>query len=196
MVAPLSRRLSLVLGGVRSGKSSFAEGLAAECGRNVLYVATGVETDPEMAERIRRHRESRPPSWSTLEEPAELAVRIESEVTGDCAYDAVLIDSLDLWVSNILLKYEADSPECTEEAMNSGLQHLLQVAQRSPAAFIMVSSEVGHSLVPSEPLGRRFQDLMGLANQRVAAAADQVFLVVAGIPTRIRPPAMNYGPGV
>ena len=195
MVAPLSRRLSLVLGGVRSGKSAFAEGLAAEFGRNVLYVATGVETDAEMAERIRRHRESRPESWSTLEEPAELAVRIESEVTGDWAYDAVLIDSLDLWVSNILLKHEADSSECTEEAMNSGLQHLLQVAERSPAAFIMVSSEVGHSLVPSEPLGRRFQDLMGLANQRVAAAADQVFLVVAGIPTRIRPATVNNGPG-
>ena len=193
MAGPALPRLSLVLGGVRSGKSSFAEGLAAACGANVLYVATGVNTDGEMAERIRRHRASRPREWSTLEEPTEVAAKVEHEVAGNCRYDAVLVDSLDLWVSNILMEHEADSREGTERAMLLAVEQLLRAAKRSPAGFIMVSSEVGHGLVPVEPLGRRFQDLMGLVNHKVAAAADQVFLVVAGIPVRIHPPSVNKG---
>ncbi len=187
----MTSRLTLVLGGVRSGKSAFAERLAADLGQKIpgqeiLYVATGVGFDAEMVERIRRHRGSRPSGWSTLEEPLELGARLAEHVAEGHAFGGVLIDSLDLWVANLTMEHEQDAREAAEARIVAATENLLEVIQRSKAPFVLVSSEVGNSLVPPDPLGRRFQDGLGLVNQRMAAAADQVYLVVAGIPTVIK----------
>ena len=182
----MTPRLCLILGGVRSGKSAFAEKLAQDKDGPILYVATGLATDPEMEQRIRRHRESRPAHWKTLEEPINLAAGIETELGSMAAPSAVLVDSLDLWVANWLLEHESEEAAVVEDSVICGIDQLLSVACRTPAAYFLVSSEVGLSLVPPEPLGRRFQDLLGLVNQRVAAAADSVYFVVAGIPKQIK----------
>ena len=182
----MTSRLCLILGGVRSGKSSFAEKLAQDMGGPTLYVATGVPTDQEMEQRIRRHRESRPAHWNTLEEPINLAAGIEAELGAMSTPSVVLVDSLDLWVANWLLEYQSKEAPAVEDSAICAIDRLLGTICSTPSAYFLVSSEVGLSLVPPEPLGRRFQDLLGLVNQRVAAAADQVYLVVAGIPKQIK----------
>ena len=180
--------LSLVLGGVRSGKSAFAEQLALKADGPALYVATATPTDEEMEERIRRHRESRPAQWTTLEEPLDLACRLDEALAAAKPPGAVLIDSLDLWVSNMVMEQRDQRGEASESQILCAIDRLLGVICRSSPSFILVSSEVGLSLVPTEPLGRRFQDVLGLVNQRVASAADRVYLVVAGIATEIKAP--------
>lgn len=180
--------LSLILGGVRSGKSEFAESLARDLDRPILYVATGRPTDAEMEERIRRHRERRPAHWETLEEPLDLAGGLKTVLSVLSASDpppAVLIDSLDTWVSNMLLEH----PEKVDQAETltlAALDRLLEVQRHWPEAWFLVSGEVGLSPVPPNPLGRRFQDLLGLVNQKVAAASGRVCLVVAGIPVEVK----------
>lgn len=182
----MASQIVLALGGVRSGKSAFAEKLARKLDQRMLYLATGQATDPEMAERIRRHQESRPASWVTLEEPLELAGALESALAAPEPPGVVLVDSLDLWVSNLLLKHEAETAANLETLALSAVDRMLEVCLGSPAAFFLVSSEVGLSLVPPYPLGRRFQDLLGLVNQKVAAAANRVYLVVAGLPIELK----------
>ncbi len=180
--------LSLILGGVRSGKSEFAERLAGDLNRPILYVATGRPTDAEMEERIRRHRERRPAHWETLEEPLDLAGGLKTVLAVLSASDpppAVLVDSLDTWVSNVLLEHQEDGGQAASLTL-AALDRLLNVQRHWPEAWFLVSSEVGLSPVPPNPLGRRFQDLLGLVNQRVAAAAGRVCLVVAGIPVEIK----------
>ena len=178
--------LSMVLGGVRSGKSDFAEGLAGETGGPVLYVATGVATDLEMKERIRRHREARPEHWTTLEEPVRLAERLREALAAPEAPSVVMLDSLDVWVANVM-EQQGQVPKSDVEACTLGcLSDILEVIRGSGVDAVLVSSEVGMSLVPPNPLGRRFQDLLGLVNQKAAAAADRVYLVVAGIPLEVK----------
>ena len=178
--------ICLVLGGVRSGKSAFAESLALELAQPTLYLATGQVTDAEMAERIRRHRMRRPASWQTLEEPLALDQALATALSTPPTPPVLLIDSLDTWVSNLLLERESDSLEQVESLAIAMVERLLQTCATSAAVCFLVSSEVGLSLVPPYPLGRRFQDLLGLVNQRVAAAAQRVYLVVAGIPLLVR----------
>lgn len=180
--------LSLVLGGVRSGKSEFAESLARDLDRPALYVATGLATDAEMEERIRRHRERRPAQWSTLEEPLDPAAGLKIVLTASDQPPAVLVDSLDSWVSNMLLEHQTEEASRAETLTLAALDRLLNVQRHWPEAWFLVSSEVGLSPVPPSPLGRRFQDLLGLVNQRVAAAAARVYLVVAGIPVEVKRP--------
>ena len=200
----MASQLSLVLGGVRSGKSAFAEGLVREACGTILYLATGVPTDPEMEERIRRHQMTRPTHWTTIEEPLDLAGRLNTATISTKPPAAVLLDSLDIWVANLLMEEEANlsmeeeaNPSIQEDDSAVGsaepaalcaVDRLLQVIGQASGEFVLVSSEVGLSLVPPEPLGRRFQDLLGTVNQRVAAAAERVYLVVAGIPTEIKGP--------
>lgn len=188
----MASHFCFVLGGVRSGKSAFAESRAASLDRSTLYVATGVAVDDEMKERIRRHQESRPSHWLTLEEPSKLAEKLAPLLSGPESPGAVIpgvviIDSVDVWVANLLTEHEAETKSSIEETIMAETDRLLALAAASPQAFFMVSSEVGMSLVPPEPLGRRFQDLLGMVNQRIAAAATEVFLVVAGLPNRIKP---------
>ena len=187
----MASQLCLVLGGVRSGKSAFAESKAASFsqsnGGSVLYVATGVAVDDEMKQRIERHKESRPQDWATLEEPTGLVARMAPLLSDGQDVGTIIIDSVDVWVANLLMQYVSDPKETIEKIVTDAVDQLLVLMAVSPQAYVMVSSEVGLSLVPPEPLGRRFQDLLGLVNQRLSATATEVYLVVAGIPMQIKP---------
>jgi len=182
-------RLTLVTGGARSGKSDFAQGLASRAGGDdVLFVATAEALDEEMGRRIGAHRASRPPAWRTLEVPRAVGQELRTQIGRP---SAVLIDCLTLLVSNELLapgSGREDDPAEAEAAIVREVTLLLDVARASEAAFIIVSAEVGMGLVPTYPLGRLYRDLLGRANQIVAARADSVYLMVSGIPIEVKKP--------
>jgi adenosyl cobinamide kinase/adenosyl cobinamide phosphate guanylyltransferase len=165
-------KLTFVLGGARSGKSRYAESLMAALPPPWTYVATAEAGDTEMAERIGAHRARRGPQWRTVEAPRDLAAALKA-----CQTMPVLVDCLTLWLSNLLL---ADADIDTEVA---GLEQALAAAT---APVVLVANEVGYGIVPDHPLGRRFRDLQGILNQRVAARADRVVLVVAGLPLAVK----------
>lgn len=183
----MSARLILVLGGIRSGKSAFAESLVPEDGTPVVYLATGQAGDDEMAERIRRHRERRPAHWHTLEAPLDQSESLVNFLATGSSPVAVLVDSLDVWLANLLLANEHEESSQVERRALADLDALLSGCGETDATVVLVSSEVGLSPVSPNRLGRQFQDLLGTVNQRAAAAADQVYLVVAGIPMPIKP---------
>ena len=181
-------RLTLVLGGIRSGKSAFAEELVRGMGLPTIYLATGQATDDEMEARIQSHRQRRPAEWATVEEPLELVKALEPTLAGTSGRTAVMVDAMDTWVGNLLFRHEESPAEELTALTTNKTDQLLELLERSPAEVVMVSSEVGHSLVSPNELGRRFQDLLGSVNQRLAAAANDVYLVVAGIPLQVKPP--------
>lgn len=168
-------RKVLVLGGARSGKSAFAERLAAECGERVLYVATATASDDEMAERIARHRARRPTTWRTLEAPRDVAANVVG-VGVDAA--TVVIEDLTLLLNNLMLEH-AVSAETRARQEASDLINL-------EANVILVSNEVGMGIVPEHPLGRHFRDVLGRLNQAAAAACGEVYLLVAGLSIRLK----------
>lgn len=172
-------KLIFVTGGARSGKSSFAEALAAKLGTRVTYVATATPGDDEMRERIRLHRERRSLDWLTIEEPKDVA-RVVSEEGG--MMDVILIDCLTLLVSNLLLAGE--SPTSDDEIL-AEVRELARVSREVRAHVIVVSNEVGCGIVPEYPLGRRYRDLLGRANQVVASFADEIYLCISGIPVEL-----------
>ena len=176
----MSKTLTLVLGGVRAGKSSYAQRLAAD-GKRVLFVATAEAGDQEMADRIRAHRESRPADWDTLEEPVDLAAALSPIVD---RYDTVLLDCLTLWVSNLLLK--GPDPHATRGDVLPAARKLLELYRRGDASWIVVSNEVGLGVVPPTELGRVFADELGRVNQLVAAEADDVHFMAAGLPLSMK----------
>jgi adenosyl cobinamide kinase/adenosyl cobinamide phosphate guanylyltransferase len=160
----------LLLGGARSGKSALAVRLARESGRAVTFVATAMPSDDEMAARIARHRAERPPEWTTVEEPLELA-RAVREAAAD---ETLVLDCLSLWVANLL---EAGRSE--EQIEDDGRAAAAATAVRE-ATTVAVSNEVGLGIVPVSPLGRRYRDVLGRVNAEWASAADRTLLVVAG----------------
>ncbi len=176
------KELVLVLGGVRAGKSQFAQRLAQEKGGAVLFVATAEARDEEMAQRIRLHQETRPKDWQTLEEPIMVPGALSKAVQG---YDVVLLDCLTLWISNLLLQVR-EGKEVSDDELLAPVERLLYVYQHCQATFIVVSNEVGMGVVPPHPLGRRFRDLLGKANQMLAARSDKVYLLVAGLPLELK----------
>ena len=167
--------LTLILGGVRSGKSALAERIAGR-GERVLFVATAEGRDEEMRRRIASHRAARPPHWDTLEEPLDLVSALQSAHT---RYDSVLVDCLTLWVSNLLPEENVGGVD--EDSVLSAVRALLDLAATSEAAWIVVSNEVGLGVVPPSPLGRAYRDVLGRVNQLVAGRAHEVYLMVAGI---------------
>ena len=182
--------LTLVLGGIRSGKSAFAEQLAAQQGSRVLYVATGEGLDSEMQARIQQHRDRRPPTWTTIEAPRDPVGALQA---AGAPCDAVLIESVSGWVANLMLNANrASQPSpvpgqgLTDTVIAGMVDGLIAWAEASPARTIMVSDEVGMALVAASSIGRRFQDLIGTMNQRIAAAAADVFLVAAGVPLALK----------
>ena len=177
----------MVLGGIRSGKSAFAEKLANEPSGSVWYLATGQAADDEMAERIRLHRERRPAHWQTIEEPLKPATVLSAVLTDDTLPPCLLMDSVDTWVANLLMANEEQPEQILEDLTLAELDRLLETCHRGKTRAVLVSSETGLSPVAPNRLGRRFQDLLGTVNQRIAAAADEVYLVVAGIPWKIKP---------
>lgn len=168
----------LVLGGARSGKSRYAqarmEGLPQGPSGRLAYVATAQAFDAEMTERIAHHRDDRDARWLTVEEPLDLAAAIDRAAQ---AADAVLVDCLTLWLSNLML---ADQPLAEPVAA------LADALRRCPCPVVLVSNEVGLSIVPDNALARRFRDEAGRLNQAIAALADEVQLVAAGLPLKLK----------
>ncbi|WP_028967813.1 bifunctional adenosylcobinamide kinase/adenosylcobinamide-phosphate guanylyltransferase [Sphingomonas phyllosphaerae] len=165
-------RIRLVLGGARSGKSRHAQALAEACAAPWRFVATAQAFDAEMAERIAHHRADRSAAWATIEAPLALAETIAAVGDG-----VLLVDCLTLWTSNLLLA-DADIDAATDA--------LVAALAQSRAHIILVSNEVGWGIVPDNALARRFRDVAGRVNQRVAAIADRVDLVVAGLPMTLK----------
>jgi adenosylcobinamide kinase / adenosylcobinamide-phosphate guanylyltransferase len=163
---------TLVLGGARSGKSRYAEGLITALPPPWAYVATAEAGDEEMAERIKEHRARRSGGWRTLEAPHDLVAALAA-----CRSIPVLIDCLTLWLSNLMLAGTDIDPE---------VQHLERALAAAAAPVVMVANEVGSGIVPDHPLGRRFRDLQGSLNQRLATGADRVVLLVAGLPLALK----------
>ena len=178
-------RLLLVLGGARSGKSAYAQRLAQELGRDdVLFVATAEAWDEDMAQRIARHRQERPTTWRTLETPRQVGQTIALHIHDTAV---VLVDCLTLLVSNTLLRYGASpAPAAAEAAVQEEVTALVQASQTTAATYIIVSNEVGLGLVPDNSLGRLYRDLLGRANQTLAARAEAVYFMVAGLPVDVK----------
>ena len=178
-------RLLLILGGARSGKSAYAQQLAQELGGSrVLFVATAQAWDEEMTQRIAQHRQERPTAWRTLEAPQNVGPAIAMALD-DAA--VVLVDCLTLLVSNTILRLsESPDPVAAAAAVQAEIAALLQTCQRSAATYIVVSNEVGLGLVPDNPLGRLYRDLLGRANQTLAAQAEAVYFMVAGLPVEVK----------
>jgi adenosylcobinamide kinase / adenosylcobinamide-phosphate guanylyltransferase len=174
--------LTLILGGVRSGKSAFAEKIAREAGKSVLFLATATAGDDEMAERIRKHRVSRPAEWQTLELPHDLGRNLAAPIA-----DVVIVDCITMLVSNILFSLPENTPaEVVIDRINSEINELITAQARLGGQWLLVSNEVGMGLVPPYPLGRIYRDALGFANQALARAASRVILMVAGIPLVIK----------
>ncbi len=163
----------LVLGGARSGKSRFAEGLAHQPAH---YIATAQAFDDEMRERIATHKVQRGALWVTHEEPLDLVGTLQKlDVSGPF----ILVDCLTLWISNLLLA----GVDCESE-----IQKLVVYLQNTKARIVIVTNEVGLGIVPDNKLARAFRDVQGIANQRVAAVALNVVYMVAGLPLTVKGP--------
>jgi adenosylcobinamide kinase/adenosylcobinamide-phosphate guanylyltransferase len=167
--------LILVGGGSRSGKSSFAVELARRRGARLAFVATAQPLDTEMERRIAQHRAERGAEFTTIEEPFDLAMVIGIE---SHRFDALVVDCLTLWLSNLLLRDEPDAEE-------RGLA-VVQAAASAGAPCILVTNEVGCGIVPDNALARRFRDLAGRLNQQAAHAAEEVYLLHFGIASRLK----------
>lgn len=180
----VGKRLIFLLGGARSGKSRLAVEWARANGGRVLFVATAVALDDEMRDRIAGHRSGRPAEWATLETPrrAGEAIRAESAIC-----DTIIVDCLTLLAANALLALPDDCSQATATAaVLEEVIWLLNAYAESTATWLVVSNEVGMGLVPPTRLGRYFRDALGAANQRVAAASDDVYLLVAGIAWQLK----------
>lgn len=177
-------RITLILGGARSGKSSYAQQLAEESSKSVTFLATAQALDDEMSARIQKHRAERPAGWDTLEIPYEIsprAAQIKSEV--------IILDCVTLLVSNLLMQYVKD--DLVEEApfmlaVQKEIEELIVKMRQQQQEWIIVSNEVGLGLVPAYQMGRVYRDAIGWANQRLAREADKVVFMVAGIATVIK----------
>jgi adenosylcobinamide kinase/adenosylcobinamide-phosphate guanylyltransferase len=184
---PLTRdaRLILLLGGARGGKSAYAQRLAEDAARasgaEVCFIATAQGLDEDMTARIARHQTERPTVWQTIEEP----YRIDEALQRATDAGVVIVDCLTLFVSNFFMQHP-DEHEC-EESVRRISREFLKLARSQQQTIICVSNEVGLGIVPDTLMGRVFRDLLGRVNQDFAAAADEVYLMVAGLPLKLKP---------
>ncbi|HEX9840895.1 MAG TPA: bifunctional adenosylcobinamide kinase/adenosylcobinamide-phosphate guanylyltransferase [Anaerolineales bacterium] len=187
MMANSQSKITLILGGARSGKSSYAQSLAEETGRSVTYLATAQALDDEMSARIQKHRAERPPNWETLEIPFGISSHV-----GQIKTDVVVLDCITLLVTNVLMQFvKNDINDIVEEApftraLQKEVDELITNIRTGKQDWIIVSNEVGLGLVPPYQMGRIYRDMLGWANQRLARAADKVIFMVAGIPAVIK----------
>jgi len=180
-------RLILLLGGARGGKSAYAMRLAQDGERaaddEVCFIATAQGLDEDMTKRIARHRAERPTKWRTIEEPCQ----IDEALRQASGARIVVVDCLTLFVSNWLMRYD-DEHEC-EQFVRRITRNFLALARTRQQTIICVSNEVGLGIVPDTGLGRVFRDLLGRVNQEFAAAADEAYLLIAGLPLKLKPTA-------
>jgi adenosylcobinamide kinase/adenosylcobinamide-phosphate guanylyltransferase len=173
----MAGKIYFITGGARSGKSSFAEKLALEMEGKRAYVATAQALDAEMAVKIEKHRRDRSSTWDTYEEPLAVADLLR-KLSG--RYQVVLLDCLTLWLSNVMAHTDGDG------AVQARVEDLVRVLASFDGACLVVSNEVGLGIVPDNPLARKFRDLAGMLNQRIAQTADEVYFTAAGIPMKIK----------
>lgn len=186
-------RLILVTGGARSGKSSFGEKYAARYGKRVAYIATSQIWDSEMEFRVKLHRQRRPASWHTYEAPYEAHKAVEEAARSGC--DMILFDCLTVYASNLLCSLDSiDDSDRNYRLLRESCQSLIEAVKKNDCTMVVVTNEVGAGIVPENHLAREFRDLAGLANQMLAAAAEEVYLTVAGIPVNIKKLAENLKP--
>lgn len=184
-------RLVLILGGARSGKSTFAERLAATSGRSVVYIATATASDDEMRERIARHQSARPTEWLTIEEQLDIAGAV---LRASEKADVLLLDCITLWLGNLMgnMSTGKDADNNVEsvafqnaftQAALADIERLLTVVEKLPEGktLLVISNEVGLGIVPAYALGRVYRDTMGIVNQRLAQSATRVYLMIAGL---------------
>ena len=171
-----NKELVFVLGGARSGKSSWALRYTEEYYASHVFMATAQALDSEMEERIRRHKEARGPQWGLIEEPLEIAKALVENCMG---FEAVLLDCLTVWLSNVL-------SEKGDERVDEYVPKLIEALKKTEHSIIVVSNEEGLGNIPDNPLGRKFRDLAGHLNQEIAKIADKVILMVAGLPMYLK----------
>lgn len=186
----MSKKCILILGGARSGKSSFAQHLASQLGEKVLFVATAAGLDEEMKRRIEEHQKGRPKSWRTLESLTGVGKSI-AEHGRDA--QVVIVDCVTLLINNVFeeckssLGLEEVDEDLLEKRVTAEMQELIACIGKLDASFVIVSNEVGSGLVPVTMVGRTYRDLLGKANQELARRSDQVYLMIAAIPIRMKP---------
>ncbi len=170
---------TLILGGARSGKSHFALDLAGRQAGKKIYLATAEAGDAEMAARIARHRRERDAAWQTLEEPLRLVEALRS-LQG--RVDAVLLDCLTFWLSNVMMRTES------AQKISNEIDALIDAVATADFGLIAVSNEVGQGIVPADTLSRQFRDFSGVLHQQCAAVCETVYFMTAGIPQKIKGP--------
>ncbi len=175
-------RTIFITGGARSGKSVFAEKLALEFKAPLCYLATAQALDGEMTDRIKLHKDRRGEQWQTVEEPLDLSAALS-----DCdgRHQVILVDCITLWLSNLLFAYENLDGDLEERIMRD-VRQLADTLSGMTTTVILVSNEVGMGIVPENRLARLYRDIAGRANQALAAAADEVHVVISGIPLRLK----------
>ncbi len=178
-------KLTFLLGGARSGKSSHAQKLAQETGKSVTFIATAQALDEDMSARIKRHQEDRPVDWVNLEIPSNIAEALRAN---PIKTDVVLLDCITLLVNNLFMpfiKEDAVDEARALEAMQKEVDELLAFIREGKQDWIAISNEVGLGVVPAYQMGRAYRDILGWGNQRLAREADEVYWMVAGIPVPI-----------
>ncbi len=173
----MGNRIYFITGGARSGKSAFAEKLAGELQGKRAYLATAQALDAEMVARIELHRKRRGGAWDTYEEPLAIA-ELMRKLSG--RYEVLLLDCLTLWLSNVMARTEKS------DEIAGKLDELTTALKDFNGSSLVVTNEVGLGIVPDNPLARRFRDLAGMMNQKVARVADEVYFTASGIPMRIK----------
>ena len=176
-----TNKILLLLGGARSGKSACAQELAGLAGGRVLFCATAEPLDDEMQSRIEKHRRSRPPNWETLEAGRDIGRALARQAP---EYDAIIIDCITILVANVM--GDGADAEKAESAVNAEILSLIELLKRKQSNYILVSNEAGSGLVPDNRLGRLYRDELGKANQKLAAVCDEVYLLTAGIPLKLK----------
>ena len=180
---------TLIIGGARSGKSNYAQELALKCPQPVLFIATAEANDEEMRQRIEEHKKVRPSTWRTLEVTTHIGNRICQEI-GEM--QTVIVDCVTLLVNNIFSRYFNSSMELgdaapVEKEVIAEISELVDCISQVDASFIIVTNEVGLGIVPAISMSRLYRDLLGRANQILAQHTDEVYLMVAGLPVKIKP---------
>ena len=179
----------LITGGARSGKSRLAEQFAAKQGANVLYIATSIVTDEEMAQRIAIHQQTRPATWQTHEGFSQLGTVIRER---GAEHDAIMLECITTMITNLMFENTGDIPAeemdftALENKINLQIDALIDGCQQCSCPVYIVTNEVGFGIVPENLLARRFRDIAGRVNQRLAAFADEVYLVVSGIELKMK----------
>jgi adenosylcobinamide kinase / adenosylcobinamide-phosphate guanylyltransferase len=182
------KKIILLLGGARSGKSHYAQVYAQNNAAKVLFVATATAGDADMHSRIEKHKKDRPSDWSTLEAVNHIGKEIEAVIDDE---ELVIIDCITMLVNDLFNKYSEDQFDILEDSVlekevTSEISELIDSMQKIEASFILVSNEVGLGIVPDSRIGRLYRDILGRANQMLAQSSDEVYLMVAGIPLRVK----------